>query len=71
MREAHGYWGFLPDRIDGRMLVAEGLAEREELGSNVLLICNPNLARARGAGIQLACWKASKIYLTKVRSPLA
>lgn len=26
MREAHGYWGFQPDRIDGRMLVAEGLA---------------------------------------------
>lgn len=37
-----------------RNRLCEGLAEREELGSNGLLICNPNLARARSTEIQLA-----------------
>jgi hypothetical protein len=39
--EARGYWRFQRAKTRRRMLVAEGVAEREELGSNGLLVCNP------------------------------
>ena len=40
-REARGYWASLRARKPQRKLVAEALAEGEELGSNGLLICRP------------------------------
>jgi hypothetical protein len=40
-RNARGYWASIRLKSRQRMLLAQGLAEGEELGSNVLLICNP------------------------------
>jgi hypothetical protein len=47
------YWALTRARKLQRVLNSEGLADREELGSNDLLICNPNPAQAAGAEIQL------------------
>ena len=37
-REARGYWRFQRGKIQRRMLVSEGLADRDELKSNILRI---------------------------------
>lgn len=52
--EVRGYWRFQRARSGRRMLFAEGLAEREELGSNGLLICGVSIWLPRETDIQLA-----------------
>ena len=37
-REARGYWRFQRRKIQRRILVTEGLAERQELGTNPLCV---------------------------------